>query len=275
LGFTLVELLVVIAIVGMLVALLLPAIQSAREAARRTQCANNLHQLGVAMLSFEDAHRYFPAAYVATPGGVMGPADAETGDAGPGWTCLMQILPYMEGANQRAAFDLNAPCWAPDNAKPALQVISTYKCPSVSELSDHYTVRNEAGEALAVFSRSHYVANAGQEAVWELPVENLTSFANGPFFRNSRIRQRDVADGTTHTVFFGEKSPINSDATWVGIVPGSVTSPTVNFPQSHAEPAAPQINVHSGPSEDHHHDTSGDRPHWMALRHAGPPDGHQ
>jgi hypothetical protein len=259
--------LVVIAVIGLLVALLLPAIQAARESARRTHCAHNLRQVGVAMLSFHDARGHFPSSYISQPG-VMGPADAETGDAGPGWTCLMQMLPYLEGENVRELFDQKLPAWHPVNAKPALQVVSTFLCPSVSDESTSYTVKDALGEPLAEFSRSHYVANAGQLEVWDNPAPDLTRIANGPLFRNSRVRIKDVTDGTSQTVFFGEQTPMHNDSTWVGIVPGSVTCPTPLFSLSHCEAAAPQINVHSGPSDGHHPDDEDDgQPAHAMLDH--------
>jgi prepilin-type N-terminal cleavage/methylation domain-containing protein/prepilin-type processing-associated H-X9-DG protein len=252
-GFTLVELLVVIAIIGVLVAVLLPAIQAARESARRSQCSNNLRQVGLAMISFHDAKGQFPSAYQSQPGGDMGPAFAETGDAGPGWTCLFQVLPYLEGSTSAEQFNLKLPSWHPANAQAALQVIPTYLCPSVSDQTPTYEVRNEAGDRLAEFSRANYVANAGHFAVWEKPLQNLTVEANGVMFRNSKLRIKDIADGTSNTVFMGEQTPFHSDSTWVGIVPGSVTCPTEAFPEAHCEPAAPQINVHSGPDTFHEH----------------------
>lgn len=247
-AFTLVELLVVIAIVGVLVALLLPAVQAARESARRGHCANNLRQIGLALQSSHDTRGYFPSAYQSQPGGAMGAADVN-GDAGPGWTCLLQILPYMEGGNIRDSFDLKSPCWAPVNATAALQVIPHYLCPSVSDDTRHYTVADASGAALAEFSRGHYVANAGQLDLWTNPAPDLTRVASGVFFRNSRIRIKDIADGTSHTVFIGERTPLRSPATWVGIVPGSVTCPGALFPDADCDVAAPQINVHSGPGE--------------------------
>ena len=246
-GFTLIELLVVIAVVGMLVALLLPAIQAARESARRSQCSNNLRQVGVAVQTFHDTKKHFPSAYLSQPGGAMGAADPETGDAGPGWTCLVQILPFLEGNNIRESFDLNIPCWHPNNAGPAQQVVATYLCPSVSDDSTSYTVRDASGSPLAQFARGHYVANAGQPEVWEETAPNLAKIADGPLFRNSRIRIQDITDGTSHTVFMGEQTPLHSDSTWVGIVPGSATFPSPNFPAVNPDAAAPQINVHSGP----------------------------
>lgn len=264
-GFTLVELLVVIAIIGTLVALLLPAVQAARESARRTQCSSNLRQIGLAMLSFHDAKRSFPSGYQTQPGGVMGPINPETGDAGPGWTCLAQILPFIEEKNLHDSFRLNLPSWDPANAAPALTVLPVYQCPTVSVDSTHYAVKDATGTTHADFARTHYVANAGRQAVWEEPEQNLFHEADGPLFRNSRIRIKDISDGTSQTVFMGEKTPFHSDATWVGIVPGSATYPSGNFATALPEAAACQINVHSGPSTGHDHE--GDHDHEAGEDH--------
>src|SRR4051794_26891286 len=106
-GFTLVELLVVIAIIGVLVALLLPAVQMARESARRTQCTNNLRQIGLALHTYHDTFKVFPPSYLIVPGGSsnMGPPDPDNGDAGPGWTALMLILPQIEQSNLYNSLD--------------------------------------------------------------------------------------------------------------------------------------------------------------------------
>ena len=120
-GFTLVELLVVIAIIGVLVVLLLPAVQAARESARRSQCTNNLRQIGLALHTYHDMFRLFPPSYLIVPGGggAMGPPDPDNGDAGPGWTALMLILPQIEQSNLYNAFDLNNTAWSPKNAAAA------------------------------------------------------------------------------------------------------------------------------------------------------------
>src|SRR5688500_4111863 len=90
-GFTLIELLVVIAIIAILVALLLPAVQQAREAARRTECRNNLRQIGLALHNYVDAHRVFPPSYCAVPG--------VTTTVGGQWSVFARILPYVEQSN--------------------------------------------------------------------------------------------------------------------------------------------------------------------------------
>src|SRR5690606_35788952 len=115
-GFTLVELLVVIAIIGVLVAMLLPAVQAAREAARRSQCKNNLKQIGLAMHNHHDARGYFPGA------GSDGPSvDCCQADNRDGWSWAFHLTPYME---QSAIYELT------DNNAVALSVIGTYYCPT-------------------------------------------------------------------------------------------------------------------------------------------------
>jgi prepilin-type processing-associated H-X9-DG protein len=187
----------------------------------------------------------------------------------------MQILPFMEGENAHELFDAKLPAWHPANAEAARQVIPTYLCPSVSADTRHYTVKDADGTPLAEFARSHYVANAGQQEVWENPAPDLTRIANGPLFRNSRIRIKDVSDGTSRTMFLGEQTPIHNDTTWVAVVPGSVTCPGLLFPLSHCETAAPQINVHSGPSNGHDHDDEDEAehdPHESHLAVVHPPN---
>jgi len=250
-GFTLVELLVVIAILGILVALLLPAVQSAREAARRTQCMNNLRQIGLALQTYHDAFGRFPPAYLTVPGGggVMGRPDPVSGDAGPGWTALMLILPQMEQGNLYASFDLSAPAWSAKNAAPARQTVKAYLCPSADHHPKTYQVTDAGGKVLATMARGHYVASAGRLDVWDEPAADLSRLADGPLYRNSRTRMADVSDGLSNTVFFGEQTPTHSNSTWVGIVPRSVTCPALKFAYVDCDASAPQINVHSGPGE--------------------------
>ncbi len=116
-AFTLVELLVVIAIIGVLVALLLPAVQQAREAARRMHCVNNMKQIGLAMHQYHDAHARFPYAVTTccTP---------------PGGTWVVLLLPHLEQQNLHDQFDLSLTMTDPVHTEPIQQVISTFICPT-------------------------------------------------------------------------------------------------------------------------------------------------
>src|SRR4051812_23312979 len=120
LAFTLIELLVVIAIIGMLIALLLPAVQMSREAARRSQCANNLKQLGLALHNYESAFRVFPPAYVGDPNrdgvayGVAYGDQYRNGPSGFAWGSL--LLPLLDQDALHTQLNFDAPCWAPGNA---------------------------------------------------------------------------------------------------------------------------------------------------------------
>lgn len=248
-GFTLVELLVVIAIIGVLISLLLPAVQMARESARRTQCVNNLKQIGLGFQIYHDTYQQFPAGYLSDPNSnlIMGVPDPLTGDAGPGWTCLFAALPHMEQGNLYRSFNVHRPCWDPVNAQPARTPLPLFICPSVSELSPTYTARTSAGTILGELSRTHYTANAGQNDVWLIPGD-VSRRANGPLFRNSKIRIATVRDGLSQTIFLGEKSPRLADSTWVGIIPGATTCPGEAYAWGVCDAAAAQIQVHSGPS---------------------------
>lgn len=120
-GFTLVELLVVIAIIGTLIGLLLPAVQSAREAARRLKCSNNFKQIGLAMLNYETAFQRFPPSHTTSPK----------------HNCLTFILPYMELQNVYDRFDFTKD-WNKDENKQAYKVnIPAYRCPSTAQSDDY------------------------------------------------------------------------------------------------------------------------------------------
>lgn len=249
-GFTLIELLVVIAIIAILVALLLPAVQQAREAARRTQCRNNLKQQGLALHNYHDAHLVFPPGYIADVFHPQG--DPETFDGPQGWAWGMLILPYLEQAVLYKQFDINLPSWHPQHSLAAQTPLPFFLCPSAIDTGSPVIVRDDAGDPIATFSRSTYVANAGHDEPWGYAVTNQAPYANGPFFRNSKVGTKDVSDGLSNTVFLGEHVPMVSDKTWVGVPPGAAVCP--NQPQRFApliiecDEAATLVLVHSGPS---------------------------
>src|SRR5262249_57920162 len=122
-AFTLIELLVVIAIIGILLGLLVPAVQKVRAAANLAHCANNLKQLGIALHHYHGNKRVFPPAYIGdsnvqgTAYGVSYPDENGNGPSGFAWGTL--ILPYVEQGPLQQRFNLNAPCWAPENSDAA------------------------------------------------------------------------------------------------------------------------------------------------------------
>ncbi len=223
-GFTLVELLVVIAIIGLLVALLLPAVQAARESARRTQCTNNLKQLGVALHNFESINKVFPPGYVSNPGdAAMGPVDPAFDDAGPGWGWLALIMPYLEESGLYASLNMKLTCWDTANAIAVKTQVPGYLCPSdapgqntnpgtLVNMTDH---SNRPTGVL--YGRANYVSSVGSSTLWcSWPV---TIQPNGVIYRDSKTRVANVADGLSHTVFAGERSSDLADSVWPGILP--------------------------------------------------------
>ena len=280
-GFTLVELLVVIAIIGILVALLLPAVQAAREAARRTECTNKLKQIGLAMHNFHDAQGHLPPGYTSTPtsdGSV--PAgesiDSETWDATPGWGWGTHILPYMEESTLYDQIDLDEAITHPDHEIVIAQKITSYLCPSATGGDEAFEVTNESGDALSAngasvfLGRSHYVASHGQESCWgdcgssttgpiftniytsETEQVNINgdaaNVADGPFYRNSKVNFRKITDGLSKTIFIGEHSSGLSEKTWTGVVPGAFTTPLFESDENGPDAAATLVLVHGGPS---------------------------
>jgi len=206
-GFTLVELLVVIAIIGILVALLLPAMQMAREAARRTECNNNLKQIGVAMHNFEGIHKRFPAGHphkvCRSHPGVMAMHYR--------WSALATITPYMEQYSIYKDLNLDVPLYTfigpnsgpgynvhPDNLEPVSRMVKPFLCPS-----DHQR------EIDPGYAPSNYTACWGSGVPpWTV---HTTSATDGVFYDNSETRFGDILDGTSNTAMFSESTLARPD----------------------------------------------------------------
>ena len=184
-GFTLIELLVVIAIIAVLVALLLPAVQQAREAARRSQCKNNLKQIGLALHNYMETHTKLP------PGGTYQSGVA----AGAGWSVQARILPFVEQASLQNLIDFSKNYNVSPNANTVTSMrLSLFMCPS--ETND----RSYPDGAITYYPLN-YAANYGSWFVWD-PATNRGS--DGMFFPNSRLSDRDCTDGTSNTIGFSE-----------------------------------------------------------------------
>jgi prepilin-type N-terminal cleavage/methylation domain-containing protein len=214
-GFTLVELLVVIAIIGVLVALLLPAIQAAREAARRSQCSNNLKQIGLAVLNYESAVGRLPA------GSTTNDQD-RTGDYLSTWT--VDILPYLE---QQALYDL----W--DKTKDFAHLsnrslretfLASYLCPSDQDLSE-LVIPQTSSDALVPWAPGSYRAMSGfslgqhEDHYWDNPQyilhpNEMLEWRRGPMYTIARnppgswrlkpVKLKEITDGSSQTLLVGE-----------------------------------------------------------------------
>lgn len=219
-GFTLIEMLVCIAIIAVLIALLLPAVQAAREAARRSQCKNNLFELGIALHNYHDAHRTFPPGYVSAVG-------SSGQDLGPGWGWAAMLLPFVEQSNIWHQISFDQPARSPVNSTATNQVIELFLCPS--DWSPGPGVRY--GNYVGCFGRGSVVA--------------FPDRGDGVFFRNSRIRMRDIEDGPM-TILLGERAELNGVADWAGIFDEQVFT-TKNATAAQYSSNRARVLGHTGP----------------------------
>lgn len=191
-AFTLIELLVVIAIIGVLVALLLPAVQQAREAARRSQCLNNLKQLGLAL------HNYIDAAGVLPPPVTIG-QNPDGSLLWHGWSGLARLLPFMDQNERFGGLNFDVRYSDPANSTMTYANFGSYLCPSDPKAYDRLVELDD----FEFHHNTNYAFNRGDWFVW-------AGFANpnlrpaAPFFVNSAFRGAQVTDGLSQTLFMAE-----------------------------------------------------------------------
>ncbi len=179
-GFTLIELLVVIAIIAILIALLLPAVQQAREAARRTQCKNNLKQLGLAIHNYHDVHSCIPIADVD---GTSTPVSAHA-----------RLLPYIEQAQLFALVDFNVAYNHANNDAARMAEVQGFRCPS-----DPTPLPGSIG------GRNNYYWNAGNGVVMYASGTTGQPEPNGIIYHTKRYRFSDITDGLSNSACMAEK----------------------------------------------------------------------
>jgi len=178
-GFTLIELLVVIAIIAVLVSLLLPAVQQAREAARRSQCKNNLKQVGLALHNYHDTYRCFPPASVLPAGKTFEPYSAQA-----------RLLPYLEQTNLAQLIDWNASSEFTASPAAARTRVAIYLCPS--EVNDRARITP---------TLTHYPLNyVFNEGTWFIYDPVSREVGNGAFHPNRAFRSAEIADGLSNTL---------------------------------------------------------------------------
>jgi len=222
LAFTLIELLFVVAIIAVLIALLLPAIQSSREMARRVQCGNNLLQLGIALGNYASTHRVFPPGVVNDKGPILNQP------VGYHYSWLVQILPYMERGSIDRRFDFREGVYAPSNETARDVRIPTLLCPS-----DGFPTR---------FSISY----AGCHNDVEAPI---AADNKGILYLNSRVSYDDITDGPAYTILLGEMRLGGPTLGWASGTRASLrnTAHPINEPDAHAPPRGSPSYSQIGP----------------------------
>lgn len=258
-GFTLVELLVVIAIIGILIGMLLPAVQSVREAARRTVCTNSLRQMALAGLNFESSQGTLPAGHHHNRGEVQSDPDS------PGWGWRTNILDFVEQANLKALFELTTPVTVAPHPPLMETVLPFFQCPSDSALNED--LQNVGGGTF--MSRSNYVGNGGSFEWSFVPGANVNlgfggsvvsgtgegrrrhdgvlTRTEGPDHRG--VKLSDIFDGTSNTFFAGETIKFGLEwdpTTFAGVANGNASRTLTQVRTGHGEfNPIPDLNVTS------------------------------
>jgi prepilin-type N-terminal cleavage/methylation domain-containing protein len=253
-GFTLIELLVVIAIIGVLIGLLLPAVQKVREAANRTACQNNLHQIGLALHNYHDTYGYLPAGYLYTPPALPSAAGRILhrpppfvfilpNDPGWGWAAL--LLPFVEQDPLARQIDFTTPVVGPSNATIRTTTLKVYTCPS-DRSTGVFMVKTALNQDIGTAATNSYAGNFGVG-------DSLTVFpdtGNGVLYRNSRLRLTDITDGTSGTLAVGERAALFTQTPWAGAMTGGTARITPDAPvySAQVEPAPVMALAHVGTS---------------------------
>jgi prepilin-type N-terminal cleavage/methylation domain-containing protein len=235
-AFTLIELLVVIAIIGILIALLLPAVQKVREAACRAQCQNNLKQIGLALQSYHDRNNGFPPGY-------YDPTPWPHQDQGPGWGWAAFLLADVEQDSLRNQIDFSVNLGSASAPVPTVRAtfLKLFRCPSDPNAPTNF-MATDGGTGNWQLAYGSYVACNGNDGVDDF---NTPPHA-GAFVRGTRgFRVAEITDGLSTTFFVGERCTTMSWSTWAGAIPGSL-DPSIRSPGDYSGASAFVLG-HCGP----------------------------
>ena len=228
-AFTLVELLVVIAIIGILVALLLPAVQAAREAARRSSCTNNLKQAGLALHLYHDTFHRLPPGWIAKH-----PDTEEPYFLGkPGWAWGALILPYFEqGSVQDTLVDFNQPITDPVNATARTTHLEVYRCPSdvgtntfLLQPGPNPPPNYDPAFSKTELATSNYIGVFGTVRMLQVCGNGGDCVGDGTIVFQRGFRFADIQDGLSQTFIVGERSSRIAPSTWLGVLAGGAHAP--------------------------------------------------
>ncbi len=218
-GFTLIELLVVIAIIAILISLLLPAVQQAREAARRSQCRNNLKQLGLAVHNYHDQFSMLPPGWIGV--NAVGQPDTEGLN---GWAWGTRLLPNLDQAPMYGRINFSLSVADPAHSALIRSSLPTFRCPSDVGPAE-WTILSEAdGSSLATLASANYVGVFGTtdiDACEGVPAP-FQCRGDGALFHNSRLPFSNFTDGLSSTLILGEhrtNEQLDWHSTWAGFIP--------------------------------------------------------
>lgn len=228
-GFTLIELLVVIAIIGILMAMLFPAVQHIREAANRTTCLNQIRQIGYSLKNYDSAKKQLPPGWYT-----------EDSDSAPGWGWMAFDLPFIEQQNLHRQIDFNTIVSDPSHQSVIVSHFSGLLCPSsiYSTPTFELDVEDDEGNVYpsVELARTHYVGCIGSTVpLQEMDdgylcpslrlLEGEGERLNGMFYQNSETKLKDLRDGSSFTIMVGERSANTFDSTWTGVVTDGLYAP--------------------------------------------------
>jgi prepilin-type N-terminal cleavage/methylation domain-containing protein/prepilin-type processing-associated H-X9-DG protein len=222
-GMTLIELLVVLTIIAILLAFLVPAVQRARDAAARTQCGNQVRQIGLACHTYHGTFGTFPPGYHACH-------SANPIATSPGWGWASFLLPFVEQGHLFQGIALHRPI--EDSANVIRQtLVRLYLCPADSGLPGTFVITDANGGIITEAAPTSYAASYGSGEL-----DEIAGPKEGVFYRNSHVRLTDITDGTSTTILLGDRAWGHAMTPWAGAVNRGVVRPGPRNPWRNALP---------------------------------------